>query len=61
MTNELQIKLVSLLQFPYRYITTINSKYCDRLSSKIMSIQINTLDMFREQRAYVTSLMIVGF
>jgi hypothetical protein len=45
MTNELQIKLVSLSQFPYRYITTINSKYCDRLSSKIMSIQINTLSM----------------
>jgi hypothetical protein len=45
MTNALQIKLAVLPQVLDRYITTMNNKYCNRLSSKIMPTQINIFNM----------------
>jgi hypothetical protein len=41
MTNALQIKIAVLSQVLARSITTMNNKYCNRLSSKIMHTQIN--------------------
>jgi hypothetical protein len=45
MTNILQIKVAKLSQVLDRSITAMNSKYCNRLSSKIMPTQINILNM----------------
>jgi hypothetical protein len=45
MINALQIKLAVLPQVLDRYITAMNNKYCNILSSKIMSTQINIFNM----------------
>jgi hypothetical protein len=44
-TNELQIKIVVPSQVLDRYITSMNKKHCNRLSSKIMPTQINMFNM----------------
>jgi hypothetical protein len=45
MTNALQIKVAALSQVLYRSIIATNIKYYSKLSSKIMSKQINILNM----------------
>jgi hypothetical protein len=45
MTNELQIKRIVLSQVLDISITVINRKHCNKLSSKIMPIQINIFNM----------------
>jgi hypothetical protein len=45
MINALQIKIVVLSQILDRFITTMNNKYCNRLSSKIMPTQINIFNI----------------
>jgi hypothetical protein len=45
MTNALQIKVAAVPQVVDRYIVAMNNKYCSRLSSKIMAMQINILNM----------------
>jgi hypothetical protein len=44
-TNALQIKIVIVSQVLDRSIIAMNIKYYNRLSSKIMSIQMNRLNM----------------
>jgi hypothetical protein len=41
MTNALQIKIAVISQVLDKSITTMNSKHCNRLSSKIIPTQIN--------------------
>jgi hypothetical protein len=45
MTNILQIKLAVVPQVLDRSIIAMNNKYYNRLSSKIMSMQINIFNM----------------
>jgi hypothetical protein len=45
MTNALQIKVVILSQVLDRSITTMNNKYCNKLSSKITPTQINKFNI----------------
>jgi hypothetical protein len=45
MTNALQIKLAILSQVLDRSITTMKSKYYNKLSSKIMTTQIIIFNM----------------
>jgi hypothetical protein len=44
-TNALQIKIVTVSQVLDRSIIPMNIKHYNRLSSKIMSIQMNRLNM----------------
>jgi hypothetical protein len=45
MSNALQIKLAVVSQVLDRSIIVMNNKYCNRLSIKIMSMQINIFNM----------------
>jgi hypothetical protein len=45
MSNALYINLAILSQVLDRSIIAMNSKYCNRLSSKIMPTQINIFNM----------------
>jgi hypothetical protein len=45
MNNKFQIETVLLSKVLDRSITTMNMIYCNRLSSKIMSTQINTFNI----------------
>jgi hypothetical protein len=45
MTSELQIKTIVFSQVLDSYITTMNMKHYNRLSSKIIPIQINMFNM----------------
>jgi hypothetical protein len=45
MSNILQIKLAVVPQVLDRSIITMNNKYYNRLSSKIMSMQINIFNI----------------
>jgi hypothetical protein len=46
MSNALQIKLAVLPQVLDRTIISMNNKYYNRLSSKIMPMQINIFNMY---------------
>jgi hypothetical protein len=44
-SNELQIKIVIILQVLDRSITTMNKKHCNKLSSSTIPTQINMFNM----------------
>jgi hypothetical protein len=58
MNNELQIKTAVLVKVLDKSITTMNIKQCNRVSSRIMPIQINMFNI-RELSTYMSSFIVV--
>jgi hypothetical protein len=58
MNNELQIKTAVLVKVLDKSITTMNIKQCNRVSGRIMPIQINMFNI-RELSMYVSSFIVV--